>query len=491
VIEQQDSSEVRAGSDHKYTLLIKNVSDEPLHDVKVHQTMPSSFQMDNESMPSESEDIRRPQRRMQRQQQEDQKEDGPQQRDLRDQTKGKDAARAEGQSKTNRVWTIAMLAPHEEVQIQVSGVPTEVGDIKSCVYATYAKALCTTLRVVKPELSLTREWVDKEGRSRDRFLICDPIYVRYTIMNDGVGTTPSAVITEKLPKGLVAVEGGRKVSIDAGELEAGESETFTVALKARTVGQVSSRAIARAGKLSSRSNAQPIYLEEAEIDVSVEGRDNQYIGRDVEYTITVQNLSEEVPAKNTRVRIPGIDQRMRFANSNVKIPITVDVFTVGTIPPGESRSFSIVFSADKAGEVATRVEAMARCAKKASTTISTEFKGIPALQVVVKDQRDPVPTGEQTVYEISVLNEGSAVDADVKLTGELPDSLEFVSATGDSDVTAKGSKIEFAPVQNLAPGERASWLITVRGVKPGKGEFKVDLTSRSGSSSSGEPTTVY
>ena len=392
---------------------------------------------------------------------------------------------------TNRVWTIGMLAPREEVQIRVSGVPTQVGEMDSCVYATYEKALCTTLSVIKPELSLIREWVDEEGRVQDRFLICDPVFVRYTIMNEGVGTTPPAVITEELPKGLVAAEGGQNINIEAGELEAGESETFTVALNARTVGQVSSRAVARAGELSSRSNAEPIYLEEAEIDVSVNGRGNQYIGRDVEYEITVQNLSEEVPAENTRVRIPGIEQRMRFANTNREIPNTVDVFTIGTIPPGESRSFSIVFSAEDEGEVATRVEAMARCAENASTTISTEFRGIPALQVVVVDQQDPVPVGEQTVYEITVLNEGSATDANIRLSGELPAGLEFVSGTGDSNVQGEGQNVNFGPIQNLEPGERASWLVTVRGVKAGKGDFNVNLKSNAGSSTSGEPTTVY
>ena len=139
------------------------------------------------------------------------------------------------------------------------------------------------------------------------------------------------------------------------------------------------------------------------------------------------------------------------------------------MPPGESRSFAITFSAEKAGEVSTRVEAMARCAETATAKISTDFRGVAALQVVVTDQKDPVPQGEQTVYEITVTNEGTARDAEICLSGKLPENMEFVSASGDSNVSADGRNLSFDPIDSLEPGESASWLVTVRGAKHGQG----------------------
>ncbi len=541
VVEQRGASELRAGSAYEYSLHVRNESDQPLHGVKVVQTLPSSFQIESENLRSTAEEApemnadmkqdrseRASQDREVRSQQRNEAQNRDQQRTVWERVEGKEAK--EGRQANNaqrqnqqrrqqtvmkgaepnrqnlkaqaqkpdtqhqmatRVWNIGMMEPQQERVIRVSGVPTREGQLKSCTFASYEKSLCTTLMVTKPELSLVRAWIDEDGAEKDQFFVCDPINIRYTIRNEGSGSTPAAVILEELPEGITTREGERGIRINAGELEAGQSETFTVAVKAEEPGQYSNRAIARAGELDSQSNADSIRLNQAEIDVSVEGRGSDYIGRDVEYRITVQNLSDEVPAINTRVRIPGIDERMRFATTDQNIPTDVDTFKLGTLSPGEGKSFSIVFSSDEAGEVSTKVEAMAYCAENASATISTDFQGIPALQVVVVDQKDPVEVGGETVYEISILNEGTAMDADIRLTGELPSTLEFVSATGDSEVQANGSQLTFNPVKNLAPGDRASWLIAVRGVEAGKEEFRLNVKSKSGSAVSGEPTTVY
>ena len=56
VIEQRGDGEIRAGSEYSYTLHVRNVSDQPLHDVRVHQILPSSFQLESESLKSESQE---------------------------------------------------------------------------------------------------------------------------------------------------------------------------------------------------------------------------------------------------------------------------------------------------------------------------------------------------------------------------------------------------------------------------------------------------
>jgi len=405
---------------------------------------------------------------------------------------GQDQQQVQGASKmVSRVWEIGMLMPNEERVITVSGVPTQEGSMESCVFASFERALCTTVEVTRPEIRLTRQWVDVNGQPRERYFLCDPFGIHYTIRNEGTGSTRPATITEELPEGMTTREGSRQVRIDVGELAEGQTETYTVSVMASTPGDYRNRAVAQAGELQSQSNAEAIQLVHAEIDVSVTGPAEQFIGREVRYDITVQNLSDSVPAENTRVRIPGINERMRFASNDQTIPAEIDTFNLGTLDPGQSRTFGVVFSSDQAGRLQTEVEAMAFCAQNAATEISTAFRGLAALQITVIDQVDPVAVNEETVYEIIVLNEGTAEDADIRLSGELPPNLEFLRATGDSEVTVEGTQVQFQPVSNLPPGARASWLLTVRGVEPGRGEFSVRLESESGSATAGEPTTVY
>jgi uncharacterized repeat protein (TIGR01451 family) len=392
---------------------------------------------------------------------------------------------------TTRVWDLGMLQPGEEREIRVSGIPATEGAMESCVHATFEHALCTTVQVTRPELRLTRQWVNREGEPADSFFVCDPVFIRYTIQNEGTGTTPAGEIVEELPQGATTEQGAQQITIPIERLPAGQAQTHTVTVEVRQPGEFSGRAFARAGQMETQSIAQPVRFMIAELDVDVVGPAEQYIGRDVQYQVTVTNTSDVAPALNTQIRIPGIDEQMRFAMTDQRIPREVDLFTIGDLEPGDSRSFGVVFSATEAGEVATEVQAMAYCAQPATTSITTTFQGVSALHVTVTDSVDPLPVNGETTYEIILINEGTAADANVQLAGQLPENMEFVSATGDTEVTGNGTRIDFAPVRQLPPGGRVSWLVTARGVEPGKGDFTLEIESEAGTATAGEPTTVF
>ena len=109
-------------------------------------------------------------------------------------------------------------------------------------------------------------------------------------------------------------------------------------------------------------------------------------------------------------------------------------------------------------------------------TATVVLQTLSAYQIEVVDTRDPVRVGEQTVYQLRVLNEGSTPNAQINLTGALPQGFEFVSATGPSNITAQGQTLNFAQT-TLDPGETAAWDITVRATAAGEDNFEVTLTS--------------
>ncbi|MEX1048161.1 MAG: hypothetical protein WED15_01440, partial [Akkermansiaceae bacterium] len=443
----------------------------------------------------EWQELERPQANQQRQaqpQQQQQQQQAPTAQARQTQPQQQPGADPQQDAMVERVWNIGSLGPREERVIRVSGVPTREGDFQTCVFANYERALCTTMQITRPDLQLSRRWVDEQRTEKQSLFVCDPLFIHYTISNPGTGSTPQTVITEELPQGITTNDGNNVVTVNVGELQAGQVQTFAVPVIATQPGEFTGRATARAGNpLTTQSNAGTIRLAYAEIDVQVQGRATQYIDRDVEYRITVRNLSDEVPALNTQVHVPGIDRRMRFAATDQQIPAQVNTFTIGTLAPGESRSFGIAFSGDRAGEIATQVVAMAYCAENAVANISTEFVGIPALQIVVVDRVDPVAVGDTTVYDISVVNEGTTAETNIVFSGELPPTLEFINARGDSEVFGDQRTLEFAPIQNLRPGESATWQVTVRGVQPGQGEFRLNVQSEGGTFTGAEPTTVY
>ena len=61
----------------------------------------------------------------------------------------------------------------------------------------------------------------------------------------------------------------------------------------------------------------------------------------------------------------------------------------------------------------------------------------------------------------------------------MPINTEFVSATGATSAMGAPTdrKISLAPLPSLAPKERASWRITVRGASAASARFKVQMNS--------------
>ena len=112
-----------------------------------------------------------------------------------------------------------------------------------------------------------------------------------------------------------------------------------------------------------------------------------------------------------------------------------------------------------------------------SDSCSTEIEGIPAILLEVIDVTDPVEVGQNTTYVITVTNQGSAPDRNVRVVATLPDQQSFVSATGATNVAANGKTITFAPVENLGVGQQAAWRIVVKADAAGDVRFRIEMTS--------------
>lgn len=97
-------------------------------------------------------------------------------------------------------------------------------------------------------------------------------------------------------------------------------------------------------------------------------------------------------------------------------------------------------------------------AKAATDTASAETHVLtfPALLLSLVDQTDPVRVGNTEVYRVTVVNQGSGPDQDVKLTCTLPDQFSFVDATGAGSGNADGSTVTLGPIEKLAPNEQAA-----------------------------------
>ncbi|NJL31633.1 MAG: DUF11 domain-containing protein [Phycisphaerales bacterium] len=90
---------------------------------------------------------------------------------------------------------------------------------------------------------------------------------------------------------------------------------------------------------------------------------------------------------------------------------------------------------------------------------------------------DPILVGDVETYVITVTNQGSAADTNIKIVVELEETMEFVSAGGATPGSAAAGKVTFTALPSLAPDAQAKWEVKVKAVKTGDVRLKTTMTS--------------
>jgi uncharacterized repeat protein (TIGR01451 family) len=168
-------------------------------------------------------------------------------------------------------------------------------------------------------------------------------------------------------------------------------------------------------------------------------------------------------------------------------------WTIGTLPPGESRTVEVRLRALVPGRLCNQAMVSAeRCLSKQAEAC-TEFTGASALALEVADSQDPVEVGSQTSYDITVRNPGSNPVTRVQITATVPEQMTVVRAAGASDHHKDGQKILYDPLTLPAGGE-ARFHIDVKAERPGDVRFKVELSAdqlTAGPVQQEESTTIF
>jgi len=369
-------------------------------------------------------------------------------------------------------WTLGDMAPRESRTIRVRGVALAEGLIGNCATVSYNSLLCATIPVVQPQLQIT-----KAGPAE--VLKCDVIEYRFVVSNPGSGSVSGVQISDPLPAGLTTVDGGASnITIDVGTLGPGESKPFTRRVRASRVGNFTNNAEATGeGNLRASSNPVSTLVRAPELDIQKTGPDRVFVGRQIEYAVTVMNTGDgDALATIVEDTIPAgcefvsASNNGRFAGGKV-------MWDLGTLAAGASRSMTVTVSPTAKGRYLNEAMANADCADAVTAEVTTEVLGIPAILLEVIDIEDPDQVGTNEVYEITVTNQGSAVGTGIQITAMVEAEQRFESATGPTNGTISGQTMTFEPLPSLAPKDKATWRVTVRNLAAGDVRFAVRMIS--------------
>jgi len=369
------------------------------------------------------------------------------------------------------VWKIDSLGPRATRQIAVSGMGTDTDNLENCTIVTYGIQVRGSVKIVQPKLELIKT-------APTEVLLCEPIPVEFVITNLGTGSAQDVKIVDTLPSGLQTIDGKGELVFEAGTLTAGQSHQFSTQLRATRTGIYVNKAVASsASGLVAESAAIVTTVRQPKLTIVKTGPTQQYLGRPLVYEITVTNRGDG-PAKNTVVEdaIPAGVTAIEAAYG-AKLSGSKLVWQLGTLAPNDSQRVRVSYIPTKAGTLTNSASVTAYCAETATASTRTSIAGIAAVRLEVIDLEDPIEVGSNTTYIITVTNQGSAADTNIRIVCALEDKVQFVSCAGETAGSIMGNTVSFAPLHSLTPKDRATWRVVVKGVKPGDVRFRVTMSS--------------
>ena len=196
----------------------------------------------------------------------------------------------------------------------------------------------------------------------------------------------------------------------------------------------------------------------------------RYIGRPIQYSITVTNQGSTEARNVVLTDTPGAGISLTGASDSGQMSGGRISWNLGNMAPGATRTVTVNATSSAAGQFKNSACATAVGAQ-ACGEATVEVKGINAILLEVVDDPDPVEKGANTTYTISAYNQGSAVGTNMVIECVLPDQEEFVASGGATTGTASGRTVTFAPLPSLAPKARATWYVTVKALAEGDVRF--------------------
>lgn len=364
-------------------------------------------------------------------------------------------------------WNLGNVEAGQTVNATITVKAIAEGTHENCADvradANLSDRACCRTTVTAPQLKL--ELVcDAPG------LVCRELCSTVTVTNTGQGPAKNIVINVRLPAGLMTTDGKSEMSFGAPVLEAGRSRQARFCTKTTAAGTYEVMASATADNVPAMEQRCSLSFSDVQLQVTKQAPGERYIGRPIQYSITVTNPGSTEARNVVLTDTPGAGITLTGASDGGQMGGGRISWNLGNMAPGATRTVTVNAQSSTAGQFKNSACATAECAQDCGESI-VDVKGIHAILLEVVDDPDPVEVGTNTTYTITATNQGSAVGTNIVIECVLPDQEEFVSAGGATTGNASGKTVTFAALPSLAPKARATWTVTVKGTGTGDVRF--------------------
>ena len=372
---------------------------------------------------------------------------------------------------THLVWKFNSLDRGTERRIEVEIQPGGEGEITSTALVTFSAASGMKTQVTRPKVTMSQ-------LGPETVPLGDPAVFQIQVSNEGTGPATGLALHAHLPAGLWH-DKGSQIDADLGTLAPKETRVLSLQTTAIRAGRQVNEITLTGDDGIQATNQAAVLVTEAVLSVRQAGPQRRFLNREVVFDIEVAN-SGTGSASNLIVT-DALPQGLEFVaatDGGVYEPASRAVaWRAGALNPGERKHVAVKAVATAVGDLVNQARVQADRGLDARADLAVHVEGIAALLMEVANAENPVEVGAEAVYQIRVVNQGTAPATGVQVIATLPDGLLVKSAAGSAPFRVQGQQVIFENLAQLNPRTDALFRVHAAAQRPGDMRFKVQLSS--------------
>ena len=368
-------------------------------------------------------------------------------------------------------WAIGTMNPGAEASLVMKLIPRVEGELGSVAQVSFRTPASVRTVSTRPQVAVQVDFPSS-------IMIGETATATITVSNSGSGAANNLFLDAVLPEGL-AHPAGRELQSPLGNLMPGAKKTISLPLKAVKAGPQSLTFAATNEVNVSAEQSMPLDVIAPELEVRLQGPKTRFLDRQGSYVISLNNPGT-APAEDIEL-ILFLSKGMKFVAANNQGEYDRQSHAVywnlARLPAGEQGEAQVTLLPSELGQQKVRAEARAARSLRQTDERQIQVEGFPELQFSVSDTEDPIDVGGETTYEILITNKGSQAASNIELSVDFPVELEPQRGTGPVAVRVTGPQAVSDPIPQLAPGEKAVFKVTARGIRSGDSRVRVHIVS--------------
>ncbi len=370
--------------------------------------------------------------------------------------------RENDESQYELVWMVGAMRGQAEEQLVLRLVPKERKSIDLQVHYEFDHP-STVDTVAVQEVVLEMELDGPEE-------VLWGTQVSYRLLIRNVGNGPAENIRLEL------LQTGTEAQVcELPLLRAGEERSEVVDVWTGKQSQIDINIQAQADYNLSAQVKKSITVLKPDIIMTVESPAAQFLGKDAEYVVKLQNLGT-AEAKNL-VLVADVPLGATLVSCSQNGALSPDkqvVWKIPSLPIGEIFVCNLVCQSNREGDCLLTTAVSDRSGLLAECQGSFQAVAIIDLKLDVATPDGPVEVGDEAIYTVTVENRGTKIAENVEVTVSFGRGLEPFAAEGGK-VLMKDGQVVFDAIPRLAAGQQVVLKVKGKADSPGSHRIRTDI----------------